>query len=118
MGMADSQSSPFQVKSSPKLWNGAYSELERYTQQDVASIVEYARLRGVRVIVEFDMPGHASSWCKGYPEICPSTTCTQPLNVASNATFNLIEGLIGEVTGGLFQDKFVHLGGDEVDTSC
>jgi len=118
--MVDTQSFPFQSKTSPKLWDGAYSESERYTQADVASIVEYARLRGVRVIVEFDMPGHAASWCKGYPEICPSTTCTQPLNVANNATFELIDNLIGELAGDkpLFQDNFVHLGGDEVNTDC
>ena len=74
------------------------------------------------------MPGHAGSWCTGYPEVCPSTTCLQPLNVASNKTFDLITGLLGEMTGGkksghqapsgLFPDDFIHLGGDEVDTSC
>ena len=69
------------------------------------------------------MPGHAASWCTGYPEICPSTTCLQPLNVASDATFKLIESMLGECTGGtarggLFPDDFIHLGGDEVDTSC
>jgi len=79
-------------------------------------------------MVEFDMPGHAASWCKGYPEVCPSATCTQPLNVASNATFDLITGLLHEMTGGaaskphvpsgLFPEGFLHLGGDEVDTSC
>lgn len=74
------------------------------------------------------MPGHAASWCAGYPEVCPSTTCTQPLNVASNKTFELITDLLGEMTGGktsapgvpsgLFPDNFIHLGGDEVDTKC
>jgi len=126
--MVDSQSFPFEVKSYPKLWQGAYAPSQRYTQADVASIVEYGRLRGVRVMVEFDMPGHADSWCNGYPEICPSPSCTTPLNVASNATFALIGSLLGEVTGGkasaagapsgLFPDDFVHLGGDEVNTAC
>jgi hexosaminidase len=54
-------------------------------------VIEYARERGVRVMVEFDMPGHAGSWCKGYPEVCPSASCTQPLNPASNQTWALIE---------------------------
>eukprot|EP00656_Telonema_subtile_P016112 TRINITY_DN1849_c0_g1_i1.p1 TRINITY_DN1849_c0_g1~~TRINITY_DN1849_c0_g1_i1.p1 ORF type:complete len:519 (+),score=106.62 TRINITY_DN1849_c0_g1_i1:215-1771(+) len=126
--MVDSQSFPFQSKAYPKLWAGAYSEVEKFTQADIATIVEYARMRGVRVIVEFDMPGHAGSWCVGYPEICPSPTCTQPLNVANNFTFTLIDGLLGDCTGrkastkgspsGLFPDDFLHLGGDEVDTSC
>ena len=111
------------------LWNGAYSSQEKFTQLDVRGVVEYARLRGVRVIVEFDMPGHAGSWCTGHPEICPSASCLQPLNVAKNATFELIEDMLHQCTGGVasapgkpspgvFKDNFVHLGGDEVDTSC
>ena len=80
-------------------------------------MVEYARSRGVRVIVEFDVPGHAASWCTGYPEVCPSPDCQEPLNVASEDTFSLIGDILGEVTS-LFPDHFVHLGGDEVDTAC
>jgi hexosaminidase len=126
--MVDTQSFPFESKKFPKLWDGAYSEFEKFTQEDIAVIVEYARMRGVRVIVEFDVPGHAASWCKGYPEICPSKTCLQPLNVANNFTFELYDGLLSECTGGhssskgkasgLFPDHFIHLGGDEVDTKC
>jgi len=74
-------------------------------------------------MVEIDMPGHAASWCDGYPDICPSDACRQPLNPATNLTFQLIESLLGEVTGrkpgaGLFFDDLLHLGGDEVDTGC
>lgn len=79
-------------------------------------------------MVEFDMPGHASSWCVGYPEICPSSACPSPLNVASNATFDLIRDVLHECTGGkssapllpsgLFPDNMIHLGGDEVNTQC
>merc|ERR1711998_186229 len=97
--MSDTQSFPMESKSHPKLWQGSHSPQERYLQSDIADIVEYARQRGVRVMVEFDMPGHAASWCQGYPEVCPAPSCTQPLNVASNATWDLIENLIGEVTG-------------------
>jgi hexosaminidase len=43
--------------------------------------------------------GHAASWCKGYPEICPSTTCLQPLDPSSNVTFPLITSLLSECTG-------------------
>lgn len=127
--MSDSQSFPMQSKKRPLLWKGAWSPQERYLQSDIADIVEYARKRGVRVMVEFDVPGHAGSWCTGYPEVCPSATCTQPLNVANNATFELIEDLLSEMTGnrastpgnpspGLFKDNFIHLGGDEVNTGC
>jgi len=124
--MTDSQSFPFQSKSSPKLWEGAYSPRERYTQADVASIIEFARLRGVRVMVEFDMPGHADSWCTGYPAVCPSASCKTPLNVASNETFARIEALFSELVKpatvqgrpSLFPEQLLHLGGDEVNTDC
>eukprot|EP00013_Stygamoeba_regulata_P019463 CAMPEP_0177650472 /NCGR_PEP_ID=MMETSP0447-20121125/11962_1 /TAXON_ID=0 /ORGANISM="Stygamoeba regulata, Strain BSH-02190019" /LENGTH=539 /DNA_ID=CAMNT_0019153347 /DNA_START=6 /DNA_END=1623 /DNA_ORIENTATION=- len=121
--IVDTQSFPFESKRFPKLWAGAYSQQEKYTQRDVQALVEYARLRNVRVMVEFDTPGHAASWCVGYPEICPSPTCQQPLNPATEATFDLLSGLFEECTGGapgkgLFPSSMVHLGGDEVDTSC
>lgn len=121
--VVDTQSFPFESTSRPKLWEGAYTKAERYTQQDVKDLVEYARLRGVKVMIEFDMPGHAGSWCAGYPEICPSPTCTQPLNPASNETFPLITALLDECTGstvggGLFPYSLLHLGGDEVSYGC
>jgi hexosaminidase len=96
---SDSESFPFQSKSAPRFWNGAYTPSERYTQSDIAAVVEYARDRGIRVMVEFDMPGHAQSWCKGYPEVCPSATCTTPLNPASNITFSLISSLLKNALG-------------------
>lgn len=49
--MSDSQSFPFESITHPKLWDAAYSAQERYTQLDVAEVVEYARVRGVRVMV-------------------------------------------------------------------
>ena len=51
--ISDQQSFPFESKKRPKLWDGAWSLEERYTQLDARELVEYARLRGVRVIVEF-----------------------------------------------------------------
>jgi hexosaminidase len=122
--LVDSQSFPFDSSSYPKLSQlGSYSKFERYSTEDVQEIVQYAKSRGVRIMVEIDTPGHAVSWCNGYPDVCPSLDCTSPLNVANNFTFTVIEGLFNDLTGGikfggLFPETMMHLGGDEVDTSC
>ena len=127
--ISDTQSFPMQFISRPDLWAGAHSPRERYLQAEVRDVVEYARKRGIRVIPEFDVPGHAASWCQGYPEVCPADPqCTQPLNVAHSETFELIGDIISECVGDqgdqsdekqpLFVDNFFHLGGDEVDTTC
>ena len=98
--IVDQQSFPFDSKSHPLLsQKGAYSAQERYTPLDVAEVVEYSRSVGVRMMVEIDGPGHAAIWCKGYPEICPSgapdgkPSCTEPLNPATNATYELLDDL-------------------------
>jgi len=115
--LSDSQSFPMESSTAPRLWKGAFSLEERYTKEDMRGVVEYARSRGIRVIAEYDVPGHADSWCVGYPDICPSLNCTTPLNVANNKTFDLIEALLHEMKD-VFTDDFMHLGGDEVHTGC
>ncbi len=72
---------------------------------------------------EWDIPGHADSWCAGYPELCPAS-CHQaehsdrrrsPLSPAGNLTLAAINGVLAS-SADVFPDGFVHLGGDEADT--
>ena len=121
--IVDAQSWPLESPGWPNLWAGAFSALERYTTDDVAGVVEYARARGVRTVFEVDHPGHLSSACKGYPALCPADCAwdagdnSVPLAPAANATWAMLADTLRELTV-LSSDAFVHLGGDEVDTTC
>ncbi|XP_077228004.1 beta-hexosaminidase 3-like [Tasmannia lanceolata] len=115
--IVDTQSFPLEIPSYPKLWNGAYSLSERYTMADAVEIVQYAQRRGVNILAEIDVPGHAFSWGIGYPSLWPSVDCQQPLDVSNEFTFKVIDGILSDFSK-VFKFKFVHLGGDEVNTSC
>ncbi|KQJ99672.1 beta-hexosaminidase 3 [Brachypodium distachyon] len=115
--IVDEQSFPIEIHSYPELSNGAYSYSEKYTISDALDIVQYAEKRGVNVLAEIDIPGHARSWGVGYPSLWPSASCQQPLDVSNDFTFKVIDGILSDFSK-VFKFKFVHLGGDEVDTSC
>ncbi len=95
-----------------------------YTQDQIRGLIAYARARGIRIVPEFDMPGHATSWLAGYPELASAPgpyqiihrwsiqdPCLDPTN---EATYQFLDGFIGEMAG-LFPDEYFHIGGDEVN---
>jgi hexosaminidase len=95
-----------------------------YTQAEVKEIIEYARDRGIRVMPEFDMPGHATAWFVGYPQIASGKgpykierewgVFDPAMDPTSEATYKFLEKLLGEMMG-LFPDAYFHIGGDEVN---
>ncbi|KAL9234843.1 hypothetical protein vseg_009666 [Gypsophila vaccaria] len=115
--IVDTQSFPLEIPSYPKLWDGAYSASERYTMAEAAEVVRYAQRQGINVLAEIDVPGHASSWGGGYSALWPSAACKEPLDVSNEFTFQVINGILSDFSK-VFKYKFVHLGGDEVDTGC
>ncbi|KAF7811366.1 beta-hexosaminidase 1-like [Senna tora] len=102
----DEQSFPLEVKSYPKLWKGSYTKWERYTVEDAYDIVKAsATVLGsqdckdasspcINVMAEVDVPGHAESWGAGYPELWPSPSCKEPLDVSKKFTFDVISGIL------------------------
>jgi hexosaminidase len=94
-----------------------------YTQQQIRDIVEYARDRGIRVVPEFDMPGHTTSWFVGYPEFASEPGPYQierrfgvfdpSFDPSREEVYQFLDAFIGEMTT-LFPDPYFHIGGDEV----
>jgi len=128
---SDTQSFPIESKSWPLLWQGSYSKRERFTQQQLIDLVQYGKERGVRIIPEFDGPGHMFAWGVGYPEllpsgwdqttacynVCPNDPCDVPIDPSNPMTYQVLDGFTNEMTD-VFMDDFYHLGGDEVEAAC
>jgi len=95
-----------------------------YTQDQIRQVVAYARDRGIRVVPEFDMPGHTTAWFVGMPQIAAAPGPYQiernfgifmpVMNAASESTYTFLDAFVGEM-GALFPDPFWHIGGDEVE---
>ena len=73
--IVDRESFPLVLESAPQLSQGAWTAEERYSTADVKRIVEFARLRGIRVVPELDLPTHTASWCVGMPELLSTRSC-------------------------------------------
>ena len=95
-----------------------------YTQEQVRDIISYARDRGIRVVPEFDMPGHSTSWFVGYPELASAPgpysierkwgVFDPAMDPTRESTYKFLDEFIGEMAK-LFPDEFFHIGGDEVN---
>jgi hexosaminidase len=98
-----------------------------YTQAEVRSVVAYARERGVRIVPEFDMPGHSTSWLPGYSSLASGpgpwnivhefADPTGVIDPTKESTYRFLDGFIGEMVK-LFPDEYFHIGGDEVSAKA
>jgi hexosaminidase len=64
--LSDNEGFRVESRKFPKLQEDG-SDGQYYTQEEVRDLVAYARDRGIRVVPEFDMPGHSTAWLVGYP---------------------------------------------------
>jgi hexosaminidase len=93
-----------------------------YTQDQAREIIEYARQRGIRVVPEFDMPGHSTSWLVGHPELGSAPGPYQierrggifepALDPTREEVYKFLDTFLGEMAA-LFPDAYLHIGGDE-----
>jgi hexosaminidase len=121
--LSEDQGFRVECKSFPKLHEMG-SDGNYFTQDQIREVVEYARDRGIRVVPEFDMPGHTTSWLVGYPELASAPgpyeierhwgvfdPCMDP---TKEELYELLDVFIGEMAP-LFSDEYFHIGGDEVN---
>lgn len=119
--LTEDQGFRIESKTNPKL-TGMGSDGLFYTQDQAREIVAYARERGIRVVPEFDMPGHTKSWFVGYPELASGPGPYEirrefgvedaAMDPTRESTYKFLDAFIGEMAQ-IFPDPYMHIGGDE-----
>ncbi|XP_060530848.1 probable beta-hexosaminidase fdl [Cylas formicarius] len=133
--VTDSQSFPMVLPNVPQLAKtGSYSPEETYSPEEVKALVEFARVRGIRVLLEVDTPGHAGNgWTWGPEEglgelaVCVnerpwSLYCGEPpcgqLNPENPKVYDVLEKIYRDLIELSGENEIFHLGGDEVNLEC
>jgi hexosaminidase len=121
--LSDNQGFRVESRRFPKL-QGMGSDGHYFTQAQIRELIAYARDRGIRVIPEFDMPGHATAWFVGYPGLASAPGPYQierewgifdpAMDPTRESTYKFLDTFIGEMAA-LFPDEYFHIGGDEVN---
>ncbi|WP_299941713.1 family 20 glycosylhydrolase [uncultured Microbulbifer sp.] len=107
------------------LLNSLGSDGDYFRQDEIAELVEYAADRAIRLVPEFDLPGHSRSWQIAYPQLSSRVgkayhlykkdqLFSDPLDPTKEKNIQFIKTLIGEMSA-LFPDLYFHMGGDEVN---
>jgi hexosaminidase len=95
-----------------------------YTQDEIRDLIAYAHDRGIRVVPEFDMPGHSTAWFVGYPELASGPGPYQiwqqwgvadpAMDPTNEKTYKFLNDFFAEMAK-IFPDQYFHIGGDEVN---
>ena len=120
--LTDDQGFRVASKVYPKLQELA-SDGQFYTHEQLKEVVAYAANLGIRVVPEFDVPGHASALLAAYPELGSKEgynhsierfagVFNPTLNPIKDETYEFLKTLFTEITP-LFPDVYFHIGGDE-----
>ena len=95
-----------------------------YTHEQIREVIEHAADLGIRVVPEFDMPGHATAWFVGHPELASAPgpyeisrewgVLLPVMDPTREEVYAFIDAFVGEMAA-LFPDEYFHIGGDEVE---
>jgi hexosaminidase len=119
--LTEDQGFRVETKRYPELYQQGSDGLY-YTQDQIRGLVTYAAARGIRIVPEFDMPGHVTSWLVSHPKLAsapgPYTierhwgVFDATFDPTREETYTLLDGFLGEMAA-LFPDPYLHIGGDE-----
>ncbi len=121
--LSDYQGFRVESKKFPKL-HELGSQGNYYSQEDLKEVINYASDRGIRIIPEFDVPGHTTSWLAGYPKLgsapgpySPDTIALGVFRPVMDPTnpdlYAFLDEFVAEMVT-IFPDEYFHIGGDEV----
>jgi len=98
------------------------SDGDYYTREQIREVIAYAADRGIRVVPEFDLPGHGSAWLTAHPELGSAVGPYEierswgifdpTVNPILEDTYTFLDVFLAEMAE-LFDDEFIHIGGDE-----
>jgi len=121
--LSENQGFRVESKKFPKL-HELGSDALYYTQDEIRDLIAYARDRGIRVVPEFDMPGHSTAWFVGHPELASGKgpyeierkwgVFDPAMDPTNEKVYKFLDDLIGEMAK-IFPDHYFHIGGDEVN---
>ena len=124
--IVDDQSFPFVSATYPQVSKlNSFRPKLVYTKRDIQRVVLYAASRGIRVVAEFDTPGHSYA-LRHIPDLltkCYDTQSKQPngdfgpIDPTKPETYTTVSKLMADFNT-VFVDEYVHAGGDEVDFDC
>ncbi len=119
--LADDQGFRIESRTYPRLTEFG-SDGHYFTQEQMREIIDYAAARGIRVVPEFDMPGHATAWLAGYPDLASAPglyaierrwgVFDPVLDPTNKKVYRMLARFLREMAA-LFPDAFIHIGGDE-----
>lgn len=119
--LSEDQGFRVESKTFPKL-HQLGSNGEFYTQVEIKEVIRYANERGIRVMPEFDIPGHATAWMVGHPELASAEGTYKiekffgvfdpTIDPTKKETYKFFEKFFKEMAQ-LFPDDYMHIGGDE-----
>ncbi|MGH9489558.1 MAG: beta-N-acetylhexosaminidase [Terriglobales bacterium] len=119
--LSDDQGFRAECHTYPRL-TGMGSDGNFYTQEQIRDVIAYAADRGIRVLPEFDMPGHCTSWLVGYPDLGSAPgpyhiarifgILPNAFDPANEHLYPWLDKFFAEMTA-LFPDAYFHIGGDE-----